>query len=97
MTFSDASTGGPSTWAWNFGDGTSSTVQFPPAHTYTTAGTYTVSLVASNTNGSSAPATKTITVGSVPPPPLPSGGNPIKTMTFEGTSLTDPVTGAGLR
>ena len=93
VTFSDASTGGPSTWAWNFGDGTSSTVQFPPAHTYTTANTYTVSLIASNSTGPSAPATKTITVGSIPPPP-PPGGNPIKTMTFEGTSLTDPVTGA---
>ncbi len=34
-------------WAWNFGDGTSSTEQ-NPTHTYTTAGNYTVTLVASN-------------------------------------------------
>ncbi|HSS35818.1 MAG TPA: carboxypeptidase regulatory-like domain-containing protein [Patescibacteria group bacterium] len=92
VTFADASTGGPTSWAWDFGDGTSSTAQFPPAHVYTNAGTYTVSLVASNANGPSAPATRTITVNPVGPPP--PGGNPIKTMTFEGTSLTDPVTGA---
>ena len=48
VTFSDASTGGPTSWAWDFGDGTTSNVQFPPAHTYTTADTYTVSLIASN-------------------------------------------------
>jgi PKD repeat protein len=93
VTFSDASTGGPTSWAWDFGDGTTSTVQSPPAHTYSTAATYTVSLIASNSSGPSAPATKTITVSSAPPPP-PPGSNPIKTMTFEGTSLTDPVTGA---
>jgi hypothetical protein len=93
VTFSDASTGGPTSWAWDFGDGTTSTAQFPPAHTYTTAGTYTVSLVASNSSGPSAPATKTISVTPAPPPP-PPGSNPIKTMTFEGASLTDPVTGA---
>ena len=92
VNFTDASTGGPTSWAWDFGDGTSSTVQFPPAHVYSAAGTYTASLVASNANGPSAPATKTITVNPTGPPP--PGGNPIKTMTFEGTSLTDPVTGA---
>ena len=91
VTFADASTGGPTSWAWDFGDGSSSTAQFPPAHLYTAAGTYTASLVASNANGPSAPATKTITVNPIGPPP---GGNRIKTMTFEGTSLTDPVTGA---
>ncbi len=94
VTFADASTGGPTGWAWDFGDGSTSSVQFPPPHTYSVANTYTVSLIASNGSGSSAPATKTITVGSAPPPPPPPGGAPIKTLTFEGTSLTDPVTGA---
>jgi PKD repeat protein len=36
-----------STYAWNFGDGSSSTAQ-NPAHSYTTNGTYTVSVVASD-------------------------------------------------
>lgn len=34
-------------WIWDFGDGNSSTVQ-NPLHTYTTAGTYTVKLIATN-------------------------------------------------
>ena len=90
VTFADASTGGPTAWAWDFGDGSTSTSQFPAPHVYATAATYTVSLVASNANGPSAPATKTITVTSGSPPP----GSRVKTMTFESTSLTDPLTGA---
>ncbi len=34
-------------WNWNFGDGSSSTLQ-NPSHTYTTDGTYTVSLTVSD-------------------------------------------------
>ncbi len=36
---------------WNFGDGTNST-EHNPTHTYSTAGNYTVTLTASNSNGS---------------------------------------------
>jgi len=50
VQFSDESTGSPTAWKWNFGDGSSSTDQ-NPKHTYTTLGTYTVSLTASNANG----------------------------------------------
>ncbi len=46
------------TYAWNFGDGTSSAAQ-NPAHSYTTNGTYTVSVVASD---SVSLATNTFTV-----------------------------------
>ena len=63
VQFTDKSTGSPSTWSWDFnGDGTAeSTVQNPPAYTYTTAGTYTANLTVSNANGS-ASKTATITV-----------------------------------
>jgi PKD repeat protein len=41
----DTSTGGATTWDWDFGDGTPhSMVQNPPDHTYTSGGTYTVKL-----------------------------------------------------
>jgi PKD repeat protein len=43
--FSNTSTNATS-WIWNFGDGTTSTVQ-NPSHTYSTAGDYTVKLIAS--------------------------------------------------
>lgn len=43
MSFYDASTGGPTTWSWNFGDGNTSTQQ-NPIHTYNQLGTYYVCL-----------------------------------------------------
>jgi PKD repeat protein len=48
-TFTDASTstGVLISWAWDFGDGNTSTMQ-NPVHTYTAAGTYTVCLIASD-------------------------------------------------
>jgi PKD repeat protein len=51
VQFTDKSTGAPTSWKWDFGDGASSTEQ-NPKHTYTTLGTYTVSLTASNKDGS---------------------------------------------
>ena len=61
VQFTDASQNVPTSWLWDFGDGQNSTQQ-NPNHCYTTAGTYTVTLTATNGAGSSAtPATATIT------------------------------------
>ena len=51
VDFSDQSTGGPTSWDWTFGDGGTSTAQ-NPSHTYSAAGTYTVSLTVANADGS---------------------------------------------
>ncbi|MFA5415034.1 MAG: PKD domain-containing protein, partial [Methanoregula sp.] len=51
VQFMDASTNTPTSWAWDFGDGSSATVQ-NPVYTYTTAGIFTVSLNATNAAGS---------------------------------------------
>lgn len=40
----------PNKWVWDFGDGTSSNLQ-NPSHTYSAAGTYTVTLSAENIHG----------------------------------------------
>ncbi len=58
--FTDTSTNSPTSWLWNFGDGTTSTLR-SPSHTYSATGTYTVRLTASNAAGSSS-ATGTVTV-----------------------------------
>jgi hypothetical protein len=50
VLFTDLSTGAPSSWAWDFGDGGFSTAQNPD-HVYTDQGTYDVSLTATNANG----------------------------------------------
>ena len=47
VNFTDATTNGPTSWSWDFGDGNTATVQ-SPSHTYTTPGTYTVALTATN-------------------------------------------------
>ncbi len=63
VQFTDTSKGSPSSWSWDFGDGGSSTGK-DPAHTYTSAGTYTVRLTASKGSNSSS-ASRSVTVSSV--------------------------------
>ncbi|PHR49934.1 MAG: hypothetical protein COA32_02030 [Fluviicola sp.] len=51
VDFTDNSTNNPTSWSWDFGDGATSTDQ-NPSHTYSTAGTYTVTLTTYNNGGS---------------------------------------------
>jgi beta propeller repeat protein len=51
VQFTDKSTNSPTSWKWSFGDGTYSTSK-SPAHTYSKAGKYSVSLIAKNAKGS---------------------------------------------
>ncbi|MCX6698735.1 MAG: PKD domain-containing protein [Methanomicrobiales archaeon] len=51
VTFSDTSTGSPTSWLWDFGDGSSSKLEDPPQHNYSVPGTYTVSLTVTGTSG----------------------------------------------
>ena len=49
VTFSDASKGNPVEWLWDFGDGAiRSTNQNVTTHIYTTAGNYTINMIATN-------------------------------------------------
>jgi PGF-pre-PGF domain-containing protein len=51
VAFFDNSTGSPTSWFWDFGDGNTSTQQ-NPTHVYGKRGGYTVTLTAGNTAGS---------------------------------------------
>ncbi|MDD5189190.1 MAG: PKD domain-containing protein, partial [Methanoregula sp.] len=70
VTFTDTSENTPTSWAWTFGDGSISTVQHP-VHTYTSAGTYSVTLAATNAGGSNSTVKSGyITVTSTEPAPI---------------------------
>lgn len=81
VTFTEASLGTNLTWEWDFGDGSPlDNTQGPHTHTYTTAGTYTVSLIV---DGDCGPDTMTtdVTVNPIPiaditGPPVICAGTP---------------------
>ena len=89
-TFTNTSTGA-STYSWNFGNGNSSTAT-NPTYTYPTAGTYTVSLTSTSSNGCVNSVAKSYTVNSSPKA-LFTGSNAClgNSITFNNTS-----TGASL-
>ena len=51
VRFTDTSTNSPTSWAWNFGDGSTSAQQ-NPMHVYFSGGRLTVTLTATNSGGS---------------------------------------------
>jgi len=62
--FNDASLDNPTTWAWDFGDGSTDNVQ-NPSHIFVNAGTFTVQLTVSNSAGSNT-VSQVITVNQSP-------------------------------
>jgi hypothetical protein len=73
LTFTDLSTGATS-WLWDFGDGATSTAQ-NPTHAFPGAGTYSVSLTATNSVGSNT-KTRLVTVAGPAPGSLPTSPGP---------------------
>lgn len=62
-SFVDGSSGGPTSWEWDFGDGNTSSQQLP-THTYDTYGIYTVTLTVSD-GGSPDTYSRIIPVGNI--------------------------------
>ncbi len=94
VNFTDLSNNTPTSWIWNFGDGTISTDQ-NPTHTYSIAGTYTVSLNATNIGSSNINTQENcIVVAGVPvanfTSNVTSGGVPLS-VNFTDTSLNSPT------
>jgi PKD repeat protein len=50
--FTDKSTGSPTSWDWDFGDGVGTSAEQNPVYTYNNPGIYTVTLIATNAYGS---------------------------------------------
>jgi len=66
--FTDTSTGNPTSWSWQFGDGQTSTLQ-NPSHTYSTVGAFEITLTASNAGGSSS-ISKVLCISCITCPPV---------------------------
>jgi PKD repeat protein len=82
-TFTDSSTdtgGTISTYSWTFGDGGTSTTK-SPTHTYTAAGTYSVSETVTDNNNKSSTKTGSVTVSTGG-----GGGQLLVNPSFEGSS-----------
>jgi PKD repeat protein len=80
------------TYAWDFGDGTQGT-GVAPSHAYATLDTFTVTLVVSDGQASSTPATTTVTIANRPP--VANAGGPYTgvrraPVTFNGSGSSDP-------
>jgi PKD repeat protein len=100
VQFTDASsqiiTERPTSWSWNFGDGTTSTFQ-NPAHTYAAYGDYNVTLTATNAAGSRS-VSKTVHIVKCPDPPIacfwtyPQTGTAPLEVEFCDCSKTDILT-----
>lgn len=76
VSFANTTTGADAGYSWNFGDGSPNSTLPQPAHTYTTAGNYTVTLTASNLAGCNNFATRNIAIFSVPQPDFSVGAPP---------------------
>src|SRR6202041_2529718 len=79
-------------YAWNFGDGTTGN-RVSPNHTYTAAGAYSVSLTVTNSANLSSSATTTASITAQAPVPNAGGpytAGPNVAVTFNGSGSTDP-------
>ncbi len=95
IKFTDTSTNIPTSWSWNFGDSSARATTKNVSHTYSKAGTYTVTLTVKNAAGS-ASTSKTITIVAKPVASFTvsptSGGTTATTYTFTDTSTNIPTT-----
>ncbi|HEY7313483.1 MAG TPA: Ig-like domain-containing protein, partial [Gemmataceae bacterium] len=85
---------GSLSYLWNFGDGSTASGTLTPSHTYSTAGTYTVSLTVTDSANESSQSTTTAAVSDVAPTANPGGpysAAPGTAINFSGSgSVPDP-------
>jgi len=94
VQLSDASTGSLGTWAWDFGDGATSSAQ-NPQHIYSTAGSYTVSLTVSGADGgNSTTKINFVTVSPTPVVPSPAPTPVVPPSPPPSVAITAPASGA---
>jgi PKD repeat protein len=96
VDFTNTSTNYPTSYSWDFGDGSPLSTLQNPSHTYTNPGTYNVTLTATNQWGSTTSVTTVATTITVVTPPdaslsyaqatyCPADTDPVPTTTNAGT------------
>jgi len=88
VNFTDQSFYNITGWLWNFGDGSTSSVQ-NPSHTYTANGTYSVSLTATNVNGNNTLTKPNYISVSLGGGPIPAACTPTTTAYCCGFGITN--------
>jgi PKD repeat protein len=91
VQFTDASTGSPSIWQWTFGDGSTSSTQ-NPNHTYTAAGSYSVTLTIMTASGQDS-VTQIVSVAAANSLVASFTCNPASPATGQAVQFTDTSTG----
>ena len=89
VDFTDTSVNSPTSWAWDFGDGATSTEQ-SPSHSYTTAGSYAVSLTATNSGGSNTRVRSDLVHVGTAPVTVTAGGRHVRALGLELLQLRHP-------
>jgi PKD repeat protein len=70
VVFTDLSDNYPTSWSWNFGDGSAVSTQQNPTHVFAANGTYNVCLTATNAGGSSTAVCKQVTITGIAVAPV---------------------------
>ena len=101
VQFTDQSTNNPTSWKWEYKLGSGSWTQFStaqsPAYSFTTTGTYSIRLTATNAGGSNTLAKNNYITVSTPPKPVadftatPTSGMPPLAVQFTDKSTNNPI------
>lgn len=99
LSFTNTSTNYPTTYAWDFGDGSAIDNSASPSHTFASAGTYNVTLTVTNQWGSTSTTPYTITVSASDDASFTyptnticmTGANPVPTTNSAGTFSATPA------
>jgi PKD repeat protein len=96
FAFQNVTTGsnGSTTYLWEYGDGTTSTLANPPAHSYSSVGTYSMKLTATNANGCVDSVRRTVSVFGNPVPDFAiNGGGCTNSLSINLTNTSAPANG----